>query len=689
MAEAGRKSLAAVEDYLTELRRVRATGGGTGELSYYPALSNLLNAVGGAMRPRVYCVSELAQQGAGHPDFGLYAAKQVQSGKPKQGQTPEGGVVEVKAADADTWLTADGAQVSRYWQRYRLVLVTNTRDFVLLGEDSHGQPAKLETFRLAGSAADFEAKLQHPRAFGHNAGPALAEYLGRALSHRATLAEPRDLARLLASYARDGLARVEASGDAPSLNAVRSALEEALGVRFEGERGAAFFRSTLVQTLFYGVFSAWVLWARQTPAPAGPFDWRTSVWHLRAPIMQALFQQVTSPGQLQSLDLVEVLDWTSAALDRVDRDAFFARFNEGEAVPYFYEPFLEAFDQALRKQLGVWYTPAEVVRYMVARVDRALKDDLGIEDGLAADNVYVLDPCCGTGSYLAETLKRIAANLRGKGLGALTGARVKQAATQRVFGFEIMPAPFVVAHLQVGLTMQALDAPLSEDGNERAGVFLTNALTGWEPRAQKPLPFPELEEERDRAERVKQDTPVLVILGNPPYNGFAGMAVDEERELSEAYRTVKEVRKPEGQGLNDLYVRFFRMAERRIAEKTGRGVVCFISNYSWLDGLSFTGMRERYLEAFDSIRIDNLHGDRIISEYAPDGHTSETVFASQGQSPGIRVGTAISMLSKSGAFSDDNGNGCILYRDFHQARAEARRGLCSTVLTRLRLIPGI
>ena len=122
-------------------------------------------------------------------------------------------------------------------------------------------------------------------------------------------------------------------------------------------------------------------------------------------------------------------------------------------------------------------------------------------------------------------------------------------------------------------------------------MFLTNALTGWEPRVQKPLPFPELEEERERADRVKQDTPVLVILGNPPYNGFAGMAVEEERELSEAYRTIKQVRRPEGQGLNDLYVRFFRMAERRIAEKTGQGIVCFISNYSWLDRLSFTGMR--------------------------------------------------------------------------------------------------
>ena len=276
MAVSRNKLKAAVEDYFAELRRIRSTGGGTGELSYYPPLSNLLNAVGGSLRPRVSCVSQLAHQGAGHPDFGLYAARQVSKGQPKRGQTPEGGVVEVKPASDDAWITADSAQVSGYWDRYRLVLVTNTRDFVLLGEDPQGNPARLETFRLADSAADFEAKLQHPRAFVNSVGPALAEYLGRALSHRATLAEPRDLARLLASYARDGLARVEASGDASSLNAVRSALEEALGVRFEGERSVAFFRSTLVQTLFYGIFSAWVLWARQVPAPAGPFDWRTS-----------------------------------------------------------------------------------------------------------------------------------------------------------------------------------------------------------------------------------------------------------------------------------------------------------------------------------------------------------------------------------------------------------------------------
>ena len=645
MAATNEKLTAAVEDYLDDLRKIRSSGGATGERSYYPPLTNLLNAVGSTLNPKVFCVSELAQQGAGHPDLGLYAAKQMQRGRQREGQLPEAGVVEVKPVGDDAWLTADGDQVSRYWDRYRLVLVTNTRDFVLLGEDAQGHPAKLETFRLAGSADAFESQLQHPRTFARATGPALGEYLCRALSHRATLMEPRDLAWLLASYARDGLARVEAAGDASSLNAVRAALEEALGIRFEGDRGAAFFRSTLVQTLFYGVFSAWVLWARQTPPPAGTFNWHEAAGLLRAPVLRALFWQLSDPGRLQPLGLVEVLDWTSAALDRVDRDAFFDKFNEGEAVPYFYEPFLEAFDPALRKQLGVWYTPAEVVRYMVARVDRALKDDLGIEDGLAAENVYVLDPCCGTGAFLAETLRRIAANLEGRGFGALTGSRVKQAATQRVFGFEIMPAPFVVAHLQVGLTMQALDAPLPDDGRERPGVFLTNALTGWEPRVQKPLPFPELEEERDRADRVKQNTPVLVIIGNPPYNGFAGMAVEEERELSEAYRTVREVRKPEGQGLNDLYVRFFRMAERRIAEKTGRGIVCFISNYSWLDGLSFTGMRERYLDAFDSIRIDCLNGDKYkTGKTTPDGSPDPSIFSTPGDPVGIQVGTAISTL---------------------------------------------
>ena len=641
-----KKLTAAVETYFEDLRRIYSSGGGTGERSTYPALANLLNAVGATLKPKVFCVIELADQGSGHPDIGLYTAKQVQKGQPRKGQIPERGVVEVKSPDEDTQTSIVREQVTRYWGRYRLVLVTNLREFALVGPNPDAGETTLESFSLADSADDFHRKLEKPRTFAREIGAGLGEYLLRALSHRAAIAEPKDLAYLLASYARDGLSRVEAAGDAESLNVVRSALEEALGIRFEKERGEHFFRSTLIQTLFYGIFSAWVLWARQRKQAEEIFNWHEAVWnYLRVPVLEALFRQLSGRTHLESLDIVEVLDWTSAALDRVDCDAFFARFNEGEAVTYFYEPFLAAFDPDLRKQLGVWYTPTEVVRYMVARVDKALKDDLGIADGLAGENVYVLDPCCGTGAYLAEVLRRIATNLETSGLGALVGARVKQAATERVFGFEIMPAPFVVAHLQVGLTMRKLDAPFADDGTERPGVFLTNALTGWEPHVTKPKPiaFPELEQEREQAENVKQKTPILVILGNPPYNGFAGMVVEEERMLSEAYRITNLVRRPEGQGLNDPYVRFFCMAERRI--RKDRGVVCFISNYSWLDGLSFTGMRECYLETFDAIRIDCLNGDKYkTSKVAPDGSPDPSIFSTEGDPVGIQVGTAIATL---------------------------------------------
>ena len=187
---------------------------------------------------------------------------------------------------------------------------------------------------------------------------------------------------------------------------------------------------------------------------------------------------------------------------------FFEGFEEQHAVQYFYEPFLEAYDPELRKELGVWYTPLEIVKYQVARVDRVLREELDLADGLADPNVIVLDPCCGTGAYLVEVLHRIAATLRDKGGDALVASDLKQAAMNRVFGFEILPAPFVVSHLQLGLMLQTQGAPLSQKKGERVGVYLTNALTGWEPPKgpkQRVMPWAELQEERDAAEHVKRD----------------------------------------------------------------------------------------------------------------------------------------------------------------------------------------
>ena len=143
------KLTAAVQEYFADLRRVRASGGATQERSLYGPLGNLLTAVGATLRPKVFCVQELADQGAGHPDFGLYAAKQVQRGMPREGQTPERGGVEVKSPADDAWLTASSDQASRYWGRYRLVLVTNARDFVLVGADTLGKPTTLENVPAA------------------------------------------------------------------------------------------------------------------------------------------------------------------------------------------------------------------------------------------------------------------------------------------------------------------------------------------------------------------------------------------------------------------------------------------------------------------------------------------------------------------------------------------------------------
>jgi predicted helicase len=154
-----------------------------------------------------------------------------------------------------------------------------------------------------------------------------------------------------------------------------------------------------------------------------------------------------------------------------------------------------------------------------------------------------------------------------------------------------------------------------------------------------------LKQEHDAAERVKREVPILVILGNPPYNGFAGVAVGEERDLSNAYRTTIKAPAPQGQGLNELYVRFYRMAERRIVEMKGEGVVSFISNYSWLDSLSSPGMRERYLEEFDCIWIDSLNGDKYrTGKLTPTGEPDPSVFSTDLNREGIQVGTAVALL---------------------------------------------
>ena len=659
-----------IRDYLSRMVEIRGTGGATKETSYYSALENLLNAFGHDLKPQVICNGQLRNDGAGNPDFGLYTRNQIQKGEPRKGQLPERGVIEVKGLKEHTWQTADSKQATKYFDHYKLVLITNYREFRLIGEDQDGKPSELEKYTLAEKEGEFWLLAAAATATAEQHATHFSEFLRRVLMTAAPLSRAEDIAWFLASYAKDALAILE-SKDETSLKPLRDALETALGLKFEGKDGDHFFKSTLIQTLFYGVFSAWVVHAKKH---SSPFDWKSAAYTLTVPMVKALFEQIATPSKLGALGMMPILDRTAAALNRVIRTEFFKSFDTGAAVQHFYEPFLAAYDPALRKKLGVWYTPPEIVTFMVERVDHILRTELGKPNGFADKDVYVLDPCCGTGAYVVAVLRKIEETLRSQGADSLLADDIKQAAKERILGFELLSAPFVTAHWRVGNYLSELGVPFDADHGERASIYLTNSLTGWKPpkkpKAGLPL-FPELAEERDAAEHVKRDVPILVIIGNPPYDGFAGTSPDEEEGLVEPYKDgliskwgIKKF------NLDDLYVRFFRLAERRINE-LGRGVLAYISNYSYVSEASYVVMRENLLSTFDKFWIENMHGDRNKSEYAPDGRTSETIFAMRGFSPGIRQGVVVGLAVKTG---EANVEKIVRYRDdLNAAKASDRR----------------
>ncbi len=630
-------------EYLDAIARIRGLHAGTRETSFYPALSNLFNAIGEGLTPPVFCLSHVSGKGAGIPDFGFFERRKTARGETPEwrpGIAPERGVVEVKGIGQDIAALVASAQIqNQYLPAFGLVLATNLWQFRLISAEG-----VIDSFDLADDEGGFLALIHGPRP--RALAIRFADFLERCLLTAAPLASPAALAFFLASYARDALALLDERADLPALAALRHGMEDTLELSFDARDGAHLFRSTLVQTLFYGLFSAWIVEARA--GRAAKFDWRAAQWSLTVPIARFLFQQVATPEALAPLGIVPLLDAASRALARVDQTAFFAAFHEAQAVQYFYEPFLEYFDPKLRRDLGVWYTPPEIVEYMVERVDRALRSELGIADGLADERVVVLDPCCGTGSFLVAVLARIRRTLQGKGLGSLVGTDLKRAATTRIHGFEIMTAPLVIAHWQIGEALAKAGAALAPE--ERASVFLTNALTGWSENGEKPpIPgFEPLTEERSRARHVKREAPILVILGNPPYNAFAGTAPAAEGDLVQPYKEgLREKWGVKKFNLDDLYVRFFRISERRIADGTGKGIICFISNYSWLSGASYVVMRQRLTERFDRIWIDCMNGDsRETGKLTPEGKPDPSVFSTERNREGIRVGTAITLMGR-------------------------------------------
>lgn len=696
---------AALESYHAETSALAAKPGVTEE-TYYPHIRQLLSAaLAHAKLPfEVRTGTSEARPGKGRdrPDFVLADGALI---------TAYG---EAKAPNVDLHTLAQSTdrndQIGRYLARTGAVLLCNVREVGLVlcrtginrTESDRVPPASRELVRTA---------LLWP-AGQHAARSAndLTELLRTTVLDSVPIGEPATLARILALQAK--AAKASLPRDMRGLESLLDDYKDALGLSFDldDEEGREFFRSTLIQTAFYGLFAAWALWQRERDGTN--FSWDRINRYLRIPFLAELFHEFRSPSRLRHLNLEQHLDRATDTLNRVDLAIFrqqmtFPTLADGDvasaAMTYFYEPFLEAFDPVLKKTMGVWYTPPEVVRYQVRRAHALLKEQLNRPLGLADENVVLLDPCCGTGAYILEAARCIAEELRATGEEGLVGLSLLRALTSRIFGFEVLTAPFAIAQLQLYVMLSDLRAPPPND--QRLGIFLTNALTGWRDRRQLQLNFPELQQEFEAAQSIKQDADIVVIIGNPPYDRQAAVRMEEEAGLIDHYKGVTYVERQRRDGskelvperatllfrhwgvrkqlLNDLYVRFFRLAEREIGEERDFGLVSFITNSSWLTGRSHPIMRESLLRNFHEIWIDNLNGDKyrtgkVIPKGIPGAGTADqSIFTTEGDPRGIQTGVAVATFLKRGELTRPEDT-VVHYRDFWGKAASKRRQLLST-----------
>ena len=388
------------------------------------------------------------------------------------------------------------------------------------------------------------------------------------------------------------------------------------------------FADMYAQTLAYGLFAA-----RCTLPNATNFSRHTAAEALPRsnPFLAQLFYHVSSPGL--EANVTYILDDIATLLGNVPtellRTAFTAKNRLEDPVIHFYETFLAEYDPQRRVDRGVYYTPPQVISYIVRSVDSLLKTELNRADGLADDDTLILDPATGTGGFLLAVLEHIRASVTDTyGTGEWT-QYINAQLVRRIFGFELLVAPYTIAHLKLSLFLQSQ----GWRADERLRIYLTNTLEQPQ-EMQESLPFAEfITDEANAALSVKRDEPLLVILGNPPYPQDSSNPSREGRKLTFIGRLIEDYKQIDGKPLGERntkvlqsdYVKFIRWAQWRI-DKNGEGVVAYIVNNSFLDGPTFRGMRQSLLNSFNRIYLLNLHGSNRRTEANPKVQRDENVF---------------------------------------------------------------
>jgi len=632
-AKLPRMSAATIRDYLKEITAIQR-GGEFTEHSFRSALLKLLQQ----LLPDVDTTNEPGRvMPGGAPDYVL-----------KRDQIPLG-YIEAKNIDKSLDDKLFSEQFNRYLQSLDNLVFTNYLQFRFHRDGDTKPVAQVAIAKLSGG----KIKLL-PDNFARFADLVtdFGAYQGQTITTADDLAaRMADKARLLAGVIEEALHAPDEAAENRSLSAQLRTFKRYLIADINERRFAGMY----AQTIAYGLFVA-----RLHDDMPGDFSRRKAAELIPStnPFLAKFFTYIAA------LDLDARIRWIvddladifrAVDVDEVMRD-FGKATQRIDPFLHFYETFLGAYDSKLRKGRGVYYTPAPAVNFIVRAVDSILKTEFGLKGGLAdtakttvtaagkkkrAHKVQLLDPATGTGTFLAEVVKFIRADFA-QLKGAWPGY-VKNDLIPRLNGFEILMAPYAMAHLKLEMTLRDTGCELN---GEQLRIFLTNSLEEHHPDSDT-LFAQWLADESREANRVKREAPLFVVFGNPPYSVSSHNTGAWIENLTADYKT--DLQERNIQPLSDDYVKFIRYGEY-LVEKNGEGVLAYISNNSFIDGLIHRRMRARLLETFDKIYILDLHGDARKKERAPDGSKDRNVFdIQQGVSINIFVKTG---KKKSGAMAE-------------------------------------
>ena len=603
------------KQYLSNLFNTYQKGDAREE-SYYEHLAEFLREFSQSQRKKKIDITILPKKTeAGNPDFRVWDGRQKIIG-----------YIEAKDLGVDLDRIDDSEQLERYRSTFPNVILTNFTEFRLYRD---GEP--IEQVSIARPFVIKKLSTTPPLENEDKLFHLLERFLDFSLPKTYTA---KTLAIELAKrtkFLKDEIVSEELKSGTESIHGFYEAFKEFLIAGINEDE----FADLYSQTITYGLFAARLRAGEE-------FNRKTAYSYIPKSIgiLRDIFKYISLediPKQMEIIidDISEVL---SVADAKKILDQYYHEGKGSDPVLHFYETFLSVYDPSTREKRGVYYTPEPVVSFITHSIHEILKEKFNISDGLASKNVTLLDPAGGTLGFLAKAIETAVKEFEGKyGKGAVKDF-IKEQILKNYYAFELMMAPYAIGHMKMSFLLEELGYRMEED--ERIKYYLTNTLEMKELDESKFPGMSSLSHESHEAGKIKNQVPILVILGNPPYSYDSPNKGEWVSEVIKDYYKVdaKPLGEKNPKGLQDDYVKFIRFSQWKI-DKAGEGILGFITNHSYLDNPTFRGMRQSLMNSFDEIYILDLHGNSIKKEKSPNGNKDENVFD-------IQQGVAIAFFIK-------------------------------------------